>query len=137
MPFTFSMADRISLSFTVLFLFSLLLYTFCFFLLVPKYLKRKAGYFVEFTYRENAGYCYKIVSLLLRNLLRAAVFCFLHYQFKFQLHLLSLVEIFIIIFTIIIQSLYKTIMSRAVYVINLSYSFLIILLNLTLLFEDS
>ena len=49
--FSFKLVDKLSLSFTVIFLFSLFLFSFSFYILVFKYLGKQASYFNEFIYR--------------------------------------------------------------------------------------
>lgn len=44
-PFSFRLADKLSLSFTVISLFALLFFAFCFYLLIYKYLGKRASYF--------------------------------------------------------------------------------------------
>lgn len=50
-PFSFNFADKLSLTFTVLFLFGCFFFTFAFYFLVFRYLGKKSSYFTEFTYR--------------------------------------------------------------------------------------
>ena len=105
--------------------------------MVFKYLGQKATYFCDFTFRESAGFWYKTWYLSIRNLLRAVIFCFMHYQFREQLIFLGFIEILMIIVTIILESSYRIFKSKLIYVVNLIYSFLFVLLNLTLLIEDT
>ena len=99
-PFCFNFADKVSAAFTVVFLCTLLLFSFCFYLLISEYLGKKAGHFSEVTYRESAGFWYKTLQLSIRNLLRAVVFCFFQYNYAHQLALLSLVECFVLVFSL-------------------------------------
>ena len=102
LAFTFNMADKLSLGVTLLFLFCLCFFSFCFYFLTGKYLGKKASYFAESTYRENAGFSYKIIQLLLRNILRALAFFYFFQQYRIQLVLLILVEILVMILSIVI-----------------------------------
>lgn len=49
--FSFNLVDKLSLSFTVIFLFSLFLFSFSFYILIFKYLGKQASLFNEYTYR--------------------------------------------------------------------------------------
>ena len=49
--FSFNWANKFELSFAVLFLLSLLSYSFCFYMLMFKYLGKQASYFNDLTYR--------------------------------------------------------------------------------------
>lgn len=130
--FSFHIADKFSLIFTVLFLFSLVIFCLCFYLGVFRYLDKQAGYFAEFTYRESAGFLYKTLQILIRNFLRGMAFCFFHEQYKNQLIALCLVEITMITITIALQAAYKIFISKTMLSLNLFYYFLFLLLNLTL-----
>ena len=105
--------------------------------MVFKYLGQKATYFCDFTFRESAGFWYKTWYLSIRNLLRAVIFCFMHYHFREKLILLGCVEILMIKVTIILESSYRIFRSKLIYAVNLVYSFLFVLLNLALLIEDT
>lgn len=134
--FTFKFADKISLLFTIVFLFSLFLFSFCFYLLIFKYLRKNSSHFAEHTYKKSAGFWYKALNLSIRSVLRAAIFYFLHYYYRSQLIMLILMEILMIGCTITLQSFYKIFWSKFMYILKLSYSLLFILLNLALLAED-
>ena len=86
--FTFSLADKLSLVFTVILLFGAFFFVFSFYFLVFRYLGKKSCYFTEFTYRELPGVIWKIIHCLTRNFIRGAIFCFLYYQYENQLVML-------------------------------------------------
>jgi hypothetical protein len=76
--FTFEFGDKISLFFTVLFLFLLVIFTFGFYPLMGSFLLKKSSYFLYSCYRCYPGYTYLSVKNLIRNFLRGTVFYFLH-----------------------------------------------------------
>ena len=131
--FSFKISDKLASIFTILFLCGLILFTCCFYMLTSKYLGRRAGCFADFTYRENAGFWYKTLCLIIRNLLRAKAFYFFHYQYVNLLLALSLIEVIVIFLSITIQSLYKIFLCKTAYALSLIYSFIFILFNFSLL----
>ena len=98
--FSFNFADKFSLGLTVAVLFSLLIFALCFYLLISQYLRKRATHFSEFTYRESAGFCYKVLQLSLRSVLRSVVFCFFCSQYNNKLLMLCAIEALMITVTI-------------------------------------
>lgn len=89
--FSFKFADKLAILLSVLLLFCLVVFALCFYLLVAKYLSKKAVYFAEVTYRESAGFCYKVLMLSIRSVLRAAIFYFFSYHYVHKLYALCIV----------------------------------------------
>lgn len=98
--FSFKFADKVSILLSVFLLFCLVVFALCFYLLVAKYLRKKAVYFTEVTYRESAGFCYKALMLSTQSVLRAAIFYFFTYQYAHKLFALCFVEFLALTFTI-------------------------------------
>lgn len=130
--FSFGFQNRLELSLTVIFLFSLVLYSVCFYILMFKYLDKQASYFNELTYRESKGFWFKTFYLIAQAL-RAVVFCFFHYDYRKQLIFLTVIEITMLIVPIVMQSLFKIFFSKAMFSLNVIETFLFVLFNLTLL----
>lgn len=74
--FSFNLVDKISLSFTVIFLFVLFILGLTFSMLIFKYLGKQASYFNDSAYRESASFVYRSVTLI-RNILRGVIYSFL------------------------------------------------------------
>lgn len=134
--FSFDLYNRLELSFTVIFLFSLVLYSLCFYMLVFRYLGKQASYFNELAYRESKGFWFKTFYLVGQGM-RAAVFCFFHYDYRKQLIFLTAIEITMLIIPIVMQSLYGIFFSKTVFSLNVIETFFFILLNLALFLEDA
>ena len=99
--FSFQFGDKVSLLFTVVFLFVVVVFTFAYYLLVGHFLQEKAGYFIYCYYRCNSGYFLLSTKNLIRNFLRGAVFYFLHEFYLQELSLLSSIEVLVIIILIL------------------------------------
>ena len=91
MPFTFDFYDRLSLSFTVVFLWVLLVFSLIFYSLIGRYLQNKAGHFLYCYYRCNSGYLLIASKNLIRNFLRGAIFYFFHENPKYEMFLLIVI----------------------------------------------
>lgn len=130
--FDFSLADKISLIFTILFFFALTLFTFCFYLMLFRYLDERDRFFSEYTCKESASFWYRTFSLC-RNFLRATIFCFFHNHYSIQLLMLSAVEVVMILISVALQSSSKFFISTAMYKTSLLYYLLLISLNCALL----
>ena len=76
--FHFRFADRLSLAFTVVFLWGIVLFSLTFYILVGRFLQSKACYFLYCYYRCTSGYFFITIKNLVRNFLRGATFYFLH-----------------------------------------------------------
>lgn len=79
--FSFKFEDKACLGLTVFFLWIILMFSFCFYVLVGHFLREKACYFIFCFYRCNAGYFYLTIKNLSRNLLRGTIFFFFHEYF--------------------------------------------------------
>ena len=90
-PFSFQFGDKLSLGFTVVFFWVILMFCFLFYFLITRYLKKKAGYFLSYVYRCNHGCMILSIKNLIRNLLRAAVFYFFHEFYGTQIILLIVI----------------------------------------------
>ena len=89
--FSFKFYDKQSLIFCLLFIWAFFLYSLVYYPLVGCFLKKKACYFIEGLYRYNSSYLFLTVKNLVRNLIRGAIFYFLHEFYLKKLLLLSLV----------------------------------------------
>lgn len=131
-PFSFHLADKLSLAFTVLFLLSVIYFSLCFYSLICKYLSKKSTYFSERTFAKPPGFWYKTIQLLLRSVIRPVVFCFFHYQYRSQMVLLSCIEVLVIICTIELQLSSRVFRSKLMCSFSLTYSLIFIMLNTAL-----
>ena len=86
--FIFRLVDKISLVFTVLYLFGLILFSLCFYPLICQFLKKKSVYFSQHTFARLPGFWYKTMQLVIRGGLRAVVFCFYSHRYTSQLAML-------------------------------------------------
>lgn len=77
MAFSFVFVDKAALTFTVVFLWGLLMFSLTFYLLVGYFLRQKAYHFIYCMYRVHEGYIFITVKALLRNFVRGAIFYFL------------------------------------------------------------
>ena len=88
--FTFAFFDKLSLAFTVSFLFCLISFSGAFYFLIEKYLKNKSRYFRINVLRSLAGNCF-CTAKALRYFLRGCVYSFLNDKYKIEVGLLSFI----------------------------------------------
>lgn len=87
--FCFKWQDRAALIFTVIFLFGLLAFSFAYYFLMKIFLVKDSYHFIDGLYRCNASYEYLTLAHLLRNFLRGVISSVLHYNYGFQLLMLT------------------------------------------------
>ena len=90
LAFSFSFADKLSLIFNILFLFVLLLFSVTFYLLLGKFLRKKAGYFIYCFYRCLPGHFFLSFRAFMRGFLRGSIHFFLHNYYEWEIFSLSL-----------------------------------------------
>ena len=132
--FLFRFGDKVSLVFTTVFLWGLILFTLVYYPLVGCFLKQRASYFIYCYYRCNSGYFYLNVKNLGRNFLRGAVFYFMDNFFKEEIALLCLIQAIVIIVTIYLETHKKIFLNKIFYLLWLTYHILFVLFNLTIYF---
>lgn len=76
--FHFKYGDKLSLIFTVVFLFMILLFSISFYPLMGHYLKKKSKIFISCHPPTNSGYLFLSIKNSMRNFLRGSVFYFFH-----------------------------------------------------------
>ena len=130
--FFWRFGDKVSLVFTIVLLWGLILFTLVYYPLVGYFLRQKASYFIYCYYRCNSGYFFLNVKNLGRNFLRGAVFYFVDNFFLEEIALLCLIEAAVIVLTIYLESHKKIFLNKIFYLLWLTYHFLFVLLNLAL-----
>jgi hypothetical protein len=132
--FSFHFGDKLSLAFTVLFLWVTVVFTFCFYQMVGYFLGKRACYFIYCYYRCDYSYHYLTLKNLVRNFLRGSIFYFLRDYLAEEFILLSVVEVGLVLCSIALQSYKKIFISKTFYSLWLIYHSLFILLNFSLYF---
>lgn len=76
--FHFKYGDKLSLIFTIVFLFIVLIFSISFYPLMGHYFRKKSKLFISCHHPTNSGYLFLSIKNLMRNFLRGSVFYFLH-----------------------------------------------------------
>ena len=104
--FSFRFADKLSLLFTIMFLFILLLLSVCFYLCIGKLLEKKSCYFIYSFYRCHQAYCYLAVYNMTFEFIKGCLHYFLLKQYGYLMASLCVLECFIIIYTIYMEKIH-------------------------------
>lgn len=101
--FSFTFFDKLSLIFTVIFLFGVLMFSIAFYLIIGKLLKKNSCYFIYCFYRCPSTFKFLTVNNLIRGFLRGSVHFFLYNYYGYQIVSLCVVELLVIGLTIVTE----------------------------------
>lgn len=100
-PFNYTLPDKISLVVTIFILFCLTVFSFTFYFLICRYLKKRSGLFVQNFYRSHSGICAIMIKSLCRSFLQGAAHFFLYNYYGWLMATLSGIEFLVIISLIV------------------------------------
>ena len=105
--FSFKFADKLTLLFTVMFLFIMLVLSISFYFIIGQLLKKKACYFIQCFYRCHKAYCYLAMYNMFIEFVKGALHYFLLNKYGYLMACLCALECFIIIYTIYMEKIHE------------------------------
>ena len=133
--FAFKFIDKLSLALSVVFLGLVLILVVSFYALCNETYKKKFGYFIYCFYRSMPGILYITVKIFARGFLRGAIHHFFHHKYGLEMLLLSILDFLVLLFGILLESLYRIFLTKAMFWVMSLYHFTFIMINLSLYLE--
>lgn len=133
MSFTFKIADKISLIFTVFLLFGLLTFALNFYFLIGKYLRKSTRHFHNRLHRCFYSYIFLTIKNTSRSFVRGAIYFFLHHQYIEEVATLCIFELAIVFIILLFEKKMKIFKTKVLFCRYIVYHLFLSALNLAFL----